>query len=431
MQSNDIALAASVNDANAKLRFLAEASSLLASSLEYDIVLDRVVSLTVPDLADICALDLINDAGEIDRVKLVAADAAQKQAVEQLRMLYPPTWTSPHVTPRVLRSGQPVLLAQIDQEVESTYTQNAEHLRLIRMVGIHSQVVVPLIARGRTIGALSLCHSTSARRYGNSDVEFAVEFARRIAAAVDNAGLYRAMERANRAKADFLAVVSHELRTPINAILGYADLWLTGIPEPQSTVMNAQIQRVLWSAQHLREMVDSILTFSRLDAGKEAAKPQETTLEAIIEGVVALIEPLALQRGLHFSVEMTEPQAIIITDPGKARQILLNLLSNAVKFTPAGSVQLKASCTDQHVDFTVSDTGIGIQREHLEAIFEPFWQVEQSATRRVGGTGLGLSVARSLALLLGGSITAESEPGSGSRFGLRLPRRLGSAAQPL
>jgi signal transduction histidine kinase len=423
MQSPDSALAANVNDAHTKLRFLAEASSLLASSLEYDIVLDRVVSLTVPDLADICALDLINDAGEIDRVKLVAADDAQKQAVEQLRMHYPPAWTSPHVTPRVLRSGEPVLLAHIDREVESTYTQDAEHLRLIRLVGIHSQVVVPLIARGRTIGALSLCHSTSARRYGSSDVEFAVEFARRIAAAVDNAALYRAMERANRAKADFLAVVSHELRTPINAILGYADLWLTGIPEKQSPAMCAQIQRVAWSAQHLCEIIDSILTFSRLDAGKEEPKLEQVTLQAIIEGVAALIEPLALQRGLKFTIDVANPDVVMTTDPGKVRQILVNLLSNAVKFTPVGEVELRAGSEGDVVSLCVRDTGIGIEPQHLEAVFEPFWQVEQSATRRVGGTGLGLSVARSLAQLLGGSVTAESELNAGSHFVLRLPLR--------
>ncbi|MFN2563981.1 MAG: sensor histidine kinase [Gemmatimonadaceae bacterium] len=232
-------------------------------------------------------------------------------------------------------------------------------------------------------------------------------------------------EAASRAKSDFLATMSHELRTPLNAIIGYTNLLADGIPDPVTERQRGQLARVNASARHLLELIDEVLTLSRLEAGREVVSRRDVAVADVLDQAAAMIEPMAHARRLRLDVRRPSPTLTIETDAGKLRQILLNLLTNAVKFTDEGSVVLSAEEEDgdSAVAFRVTDTGIGIAREHQDRIFESFWQIEQTTTRRVGGAGLGLNVARQLARLLGGDVTVESAPGEGSTFTVRLPRR--------
>ena len=233
-------------------------------------------------------------------------------------------------------------------------------------------------------------------------------------------------EAASRAKSDFVAMMSHELRTPLNAIIGYTNLLADGIPEPVTEGQRAQLNRVNASARHLLELIDEVLTLSRLEAGRETVTPREVAVAELLDQAAVMIEPLAKGRKLRFDVLRPSPTLTIETDAGKLRQILLNLLTNAVKFTDEGSVILSAGEDgDGTVVFQVKDSGIGIAPEHQRRIFESFWQVQQSTTRRVGGAGLGLNVTQQLARLLGGDVTVESGLGKGSTFTVRLPKAAG------
>jgi signal transduction histidine kinase len=231
-------------------------------------------------------------------------------------------------------------------------------------------------------------------------------------------------EAANRARNDFLTTMSHELRTPLNAIIGYTNLLADGIPDPVTDNQRTQLGRVDASARHLLELIDEVLTLSRLEAGREVVSPREVVVADVLDQTAAMIEPMANARKLRLEVLHPSPALTIETDAGKLRQILLNLLTNAIKFTDEGSVTMSAEEDgDGTVAFRVKDTGIGIAPEHQDRIFESFWQVQQTMTRRVGGAGLGLNVARQLARLLGGDVTVESAAGSGSTFTVRLPKR--------
>ena len=193
----------------------------------------------------------------------------------------------------------------------------------------------------------------------------------------------------------------------------------------------AQVSRIRASADHLLGLIDEVLTFSRLDAGKETVLHEELTLHSVVGGAVTMVTPLAAAKGLKLRDETTDGR--IVTDGGKVRQILLNLLSNAIKFTDDGEIIVRSEHDDTSITLSVEDTGIGIAPENLENIFDPFWQVEQRSTRRAGGTGLGLSVSRSLARLLGGDVTVQSTPKGGSSFKLSLPTscpRLTEASDP-
>jgi two-component system, chemotaxis family, CheB/CheR fusion protein len=231
-------------------------------------------------------------------------------------------------------------------------------------------------------------------------------------------------EIANQAKSGLMMTLSHELRTPLNAILGYADLLDAGAPEPIAPEARAQVGRIRHSARHLSHLIEDMLTFSRMEAGRETLAFERVPLRPLMDEVAAIIEPLAAQRGLAFDATLeTSAPAEIETDPHKVRQVLLNLVGNAVKFTPQGKISLTVRGSDGAVEFEVRDTGIGISSDHLKRLFEPFWQADSSLTRIAEGSGLGLAIAKRHVQMLGGEINVESKVGSGSVFTVRLPVR--------
>lgn len=230
----------------------------------------------------------------------------------------------------------------------------------------------------------------------------------------------KAIEEANRAKSDFLAVMSHELRTPLNAMIGYSDLLLEGLPAPIPDAARPSVQRIGLSAKHLLELIDEILLFSRLEAGREQLNVQHIELKSLVNEVCAIAEPLALQKGLLFTCTV-DGAVTAPTDARKLRQILLNLVGNAIKFTESGQVLLDVVHAGEHVVISVADSGIGMTDEQRLRIFEPFYQVESSLGKRTSGTGLGLSISRKFAEMMGAELTVTSTPGSGSVFTLSLP----------
>jgi signal transduction histidine kinase len=190
-----------------------------------------------------------------------------------------------------------------------------------------------------------------------------------------------------------------------------------GVPEPA----RRQVERIRSASTSLLYLVEEVLSFSRVEAGKEEIRISPVELGTVVRDCAALIEPLASEKELELRTIVPSQPLKVVSHERKIRQILTNLLSNAVKFTESGSIEVSLRGVDGEVRIDVSDTGIGISSEHLERIFDPFWQVEQSATRRFGGTGLGLGVARKLAKLLEGRLEVKSEVGQGSVFSLVLP----------
>jgi PAS domain S-box-containing protein len=232
-------------------------------------------------------------------------------------------------------------------------------------------------------------------------------------------------EATSRAKSQFLAVMSHELRTPLSAVVGYAELLRDGVCGMLNEVQRSHLNRVTVSAQYLVTIIDEILTFARMQAGKETAELDVTDVRTIVNDTVALFEVQTQAKGIGLRVELPDLLEVR-TDGGKLRQIAVNLIGNAVKFTDRGEVRIELGAEPGWVILRVHDTGEGIAPEDRERIFDAFTQVDGSTTRRKQGTGLGLTVSRDLARLLGGDITLESSPGRGSTFILRLPD--GSAA---
>ncbi|HEY9295324.1 MAG TPA: ATP-binding protein, partial [Phormidium sp.] len=233
----------------------------------------------------------------------------------------------------------------------------------------------------------------------------------------------------NRVKAEIIANTSHELRTPLTAIMGFSSVLLEECFGKLNYKQKEYVERVYSSGQYLLELINDILDMSRIEAGRLELNPQIVFINEISENVISLIRERAIAQGLSLEVEIASDLEYLVADPIRLKQILINLLSNAVKFTPKGSVGLRVyrshetvnGCTTDEVNFTVWDTGIGIDPSDQVKLFSPFSQIHTSLSRQFPGTGLGLAIARRLAELHGGSITLESRLGKGTSFTLQIP----------
>jgi PAS domain S-box-containing protein len=327
----------------------------------------------------------------------------------------------------VCETNRPVRLTQEELERHPRWRGFGEHAP--EHPPMRGWLAAPLIAReGQNLGLIQLSDPYSGE-FTEHDEAVLVQLAQLASVAVENAWLYEEALEANRTKSGFLATMSHELRTPLNAMIGYSELLEMGVPDPIPDASRKQVERIRLSAQHLLQLIEEILTFSRVEAGRERVDRQAVPLRELVQEVCAIIEPLALQKELAFRLDNKAADVTLHTDPRKVRQILLNLLGNAIKFTREGEICFRAARDGEAVLIEVADTGIGIAPEHLEKIFEPFWQAETEMHARVSGTGLGLPVTRQLAELLGGSIRVESAHGVGTTFFLRLPLQAPATAE--
>jgi signal transduction histidine kinase len=253
---------------------------------------------------------------------------------------------------------------------------------------------------------------------GRGAVAFVQDVTERVARERELRAAIESAEAANRSKSDFLATMSHELRTPIGAMTGYVDLVLEEIYGPVTPDQRTHLERVKSVGRHLLNIVEEILLFARVEAGREEAHLESVDAFQIARDAAAVVGPMAREKGLRLVTDIPTKPAPATTDVVKARQILINLLGNAVKFTGQGEVRLSAAlddCTGQ-VIYVVRDSGIGIASADLERIFEPFTQIENVYSRKQAGTGLGLPVSRRLARMLGGDLTVTSAEGAGSTF---------------
>ena len=269
-------------------------------------------------------------------------------------------------------------------------------------------------------GFIGSCIDITERKVAETERESRLEAER--AARTEADALRLAAEQANVAKAQFLAAMSHELRTPLNAIAGYVDLLEIGVRGQLNRAQLDDLARIRRNQRHLLGVINNILNFAKVEAGHVDFNIEDVQVEGLLEGMRALIEPQREAKQLSYRCEVPDDSLFVRGDVDKVQQILLNLLSNAIKFTPSGGeIMVRAERTNDDAAISVHDTGRGIPAEKLDAIFEPFVQVDQHLTREGQGTGLGLAISRELARAMGGDLTVVSELGHGAQFTLTLP----------
>jgi signal transduction histidine kinase len=405
-----------------RLRLLDHASSVLASSLDYGTTVAAAARLAVPDFADWCSVDVLV-GGEIKQLASSYIETPGLRHINEMRLRYSLAPNAETGLAKVIRTGETVFMPDVTEAFVAAQARSPEHLAAILESNIRSLMIVPMVARGHIIGAMTVASATAARPLDQWSLALARDLARRAAVAIDNAQLYQAAVVANETKANFLATMSHELRTPLTAIIGYDELLAEGITGQVNDAQREQLDRIKVNARQLLALIEEILLYTRVEAGRESVHLEEVQPKELVDDAITTVAPMAQKKHLSLTAETIAPALTLTTDSQKLRQMLINLIENAVKFTEQGGVTVRAFARGTDVVFEVQDTGIGIAPEHLEHVFEEFWQVEQTKTRTVGGSGLGLSTTRRLAKLLGGEVTVESQLQVGSTFRLVLPTK--------
>ncbi|MCC6552383.1 MAG: AAA family ATPase [Polyangiaceae bacterium] len=412
---------AAAEEAERRSAFLAEAGALLAGSLDYMDTLARLGRLCVRFLADWCVIDVV-EGGEIHRLSGAHRDPAKEPLLEELRRRYPPSRDTALPSARVLRTGQPLVLSEIsDEDIRATCADEL-HARLVRALGTRTGLVVPLAARGQTLGALILGSGAPGRRYSEADLDLVQEAARRAAMAIDNAQLYRKAQRAIRVRDEFLSVASHELNTPMTSLslsLEAIDRALSSDRPLDPVALRRMTDRALRQAARLTRLNRELLDMSQIQADRLPLALADVPLGAVVRDVVGRLK-LDLERaGCPISIQ-SSGEIVGRWDRPRLDQIVTNLLSNAMKFGAGKPIDISIREEAGTARVSVRDHGIGIDPALAPQIFERFERAVSE--RHYGGLGLGLYVSRRIAEAHGGTIRVQSEPGAGSTFTLELPR---------
>jgi signal transduction histidine kinase len=311
------------------------------------------------------------------------------------------------------------------------FTEQNDNGRLVEITALQQRAksLATEVARREALQA-ELVHTVEALRSREEELRVALEnrdrlleLERRARADADRARLQA--EQANRAKGQFLAVMSHELRTPLNAIGGYTELLDMGIQGPVTNDQREALDRIQRSQRHLLGLINQVLNYARVESGTLRYEVSDVPVDAALRAAETLVLPQMTAKGLTYSFAGCDASVEVRADRDKVQQVILNLLTNAMKFTDAGGrITVECECRGDVALISVRDTGIGIAAEKLDAIFEPFVQVDHNYTRTKDGIGLGLAISRDLARAMGGDLTVESFLGYGSSFTLALPRAI-------
>lgn len=404
----------------ARLKFLANVSEILSESLDANTIL-RSVALTANEhYSDVFIIDLFTQKDFIvERALIASRNLDGENTAQFLSNKWVLDVSVDNGLSFVIRSGQPKLYSQLNPEVVGSFKLESNYIRPNEK--IQSAVIVPLKYYGRVFGALSFLSLTSEKIYDGSDLEMALELAKRTSFALENARLFTKANEASRAKSIFLTNISHEIRTPLTAILGFAELMAN---DPAISKKNAQyISTIRKNGDQLLRIVNQVLDLSKLETSTVDLVKTEFSLPQLIDNVCLLMSLKAQEKNLDF--EVTSHLAAdenIVTDSYRLRQILVNVISNAIKFTSKGFVHVDISTVEYQpqkfrLEIVVSDSGIGMKPDQVKNLFLPFTQADSSMTRKFGGTGLGLFLARKMAHTLGGTLElVESHEGKGSKF---------------
>ena len=405
--------------AEERQRFLARASALLGSSLDYDAALVAACHSGVPYLADCALLDVVEGPGEMHRLASVHEDPVRTRHLRRLEGRWPGPTNWPMPVADVMASGKAQLRRGLEPGWARTGVEDPQRVGDVEAIGVLGTITVPLQARGRVFGALTLMTTDPARPCGDEECALAETLAERVAVAIDNAWLYREARRASRARDELLGIVSHDLRNPLSAIAMCARV-LAENPPAEAGERRDLATAILDSVALMQRLIQDLLDVSTIESGHLRIAPDRGDLADVARRALATVREQADTRGIELVATLPRGMPPVRMDAMRIEQVIANLLSNAVKFTDRGGrVSLTVSPDDGGTRVSVADTGIGIPADSLPHIFDRFWHTRRSG--RTVGTGLGLAIAKGIVVAHGGRLDVTSQVGSGSVFSFLLP----------
>ncbi len=404
------------------MALLAEAGQRLLAPLDEAETIRQLARLVVEAVADSCLVELLSESGKLEQSFILHKDSAKDELLQELQRRYGLSATV-DVRLEALRAGRPVVLSEPPDELFVKAARDAEHLRLLRELSIHAACIVPLRARGRALGTLSVISTQPGRTFQPEEVALLEELGSRAALAIDHVRLYADLQKAVRVRDEFLSVATHELKTPLTPLSLKLQMLERELKKHPDSALKQQVVSYVEvghrQLKKLNELIGDLLDVARIGAGRLRLEKQQVELGALVREVAARFEPTAAQIGSPLEVRVEEPLAGL-WDPSRLEQVVTNLLDNALKYGAGRPVHIQVHAEPGRAVLTVTDHGIGIEPSHLARIFERFERAVSE--RHYGGLGLGLYITRELVHAHGGSLRVESEPGVRTAFTVELPR---------
>jgi signal transduction histidine kinase/response regulator RpfG family c-di-GMP phosphodiesterase len=409
-----------------RLAFLAEASNVLAGSLEYQETFQNSANLSVPRLADFCLVHVANGSGTLDQASVAHLDLKDDPRLRKVAEEYPASSAANYCSNRTFQTGESKILCDTtDDALKQLFDREADR-DFVRSLGISSVMAVPIRTRDGVVAAITMMNTRPERKCGPDELSLAEELAQRAALALDNASLYTAAqnaraeaERANLAKDQFLAMLSHELRTPLTPVL-ISILALEqedGVPENIREILQMIHRNVELEAR----LIDDLLDLTRISKGKVQLSLEIVDAHTLLRNALEIYQVEIAQKHLALHLDLAAQKVHLQADPARLQQIFWNLIKNAVKFTPNGGQICVSTSNDagDQLRVEITDTGFGIEPGALPKIFDAF---EQAGRAQLGGLGLGLAISKALVEAHKGTITPESAGrNKGAKFTLTFP----------
>jgi len=398
---------------------LSDASRVLAGSLDYEGTLAAVTDVAVPDLGEWCICEVIAEDRAV-RTEVVAATSPERE--DQVRELLRRFPNDPRDATRpvgqVVASGEAVRTELLDPDDIAAFTDSGEEAELLRQLGPHVLLSVPLVARGKTLGVVTFA-GREEDAFQDALADVAVELGRRAGLAVDNALLYRAARRATRARDEVLGIVAHDLRNLLHGIVMGGNLLKRRLGDAADASYQKPADAIMRSADRMGRLIDDLLDVARIESRRLSVTPAPHDPKELVHAVVEMLEPVAAGAGITLAATLDDGLPDVQADRDRVVQVLANLVGNAIKYGPPESeVRVRAAADGGRVRFSVRDHGPGISPEDVAHLFDPYWQARKN---RGEGAGLGLAIARGIVEAHGGTIGVDTERGEGSTFHFTLP----------
>ncbi|MFL5696276.1 MAG: ATP-binding protein [Ktedonobacteraceae bacterium] len=419
--------------AEERQHILDQVSNLVVSSLDQQITLTEIAQLLVPSLADYCRIAILDEQHEIQEIAVNHTDPDKVALVQALYDQYKDQAEPVYGVQKLLRTGKPELISNVSQDVLAHIQVHPDMLEILRELALKSYMGVPLIARGRIIGAITFSSVQPSREYTKADLYFAQELARRIASALDNVHLYRqaqaeirerknaeeALRESEARKDEFISMASHELKTPLTSLKGFTNLLQRRLTKQGDKQALHFLTRMEEQLDKLTKLVSDLLDVTKMQTGKLEFREERFFLNELVRETLENLQ--GTMETHHLQLEkVTDVQ--VLGDKDRLGQVLINLLTNAIKYSPeADTVIVRVSAVEHNAIVSVQDFGIGIAETHQEKIFERFYQVNDGKEKTFPGLGIGLYISSQIVRGHHGRLWVESAKGAGATFYLSLP----------